>query len=66
MGRLLANEKILDDMKNALRHAESAADTSPKSSCCVEKEHKEAMALYLRSWVIGPLKRAIQRMESRR
>jgi hypothetical protein len=52
------NQKVLADLRTALLHAEAGADPSNRR-CGVEPEHRKAMQLYLQSWVIQPLRRAI-------
>jgi hypothetical protein len=58
--KLRANQRILNAIKFALQHAELG------EYCAVEPEHQEAMRLYLQSWVVGPLKSAIEDMKGTR
>lgn len=57
--KLRANKRILQALKFALRHAEL-------TNCSVGEEHKNAMRLYLSTWVAGPLKDAIADMTGER
>jgi hypothetical protein len=60
--RLRANGKIVEKLRRSLDAARAAADTAPTSRCAVDVAHREAMRLYMRSWVIAPLEDAIERM----
>ncbi len=53
--KLRANRRVLRALRQAL-HAAKMAD------CTVEEKHKEAMRLYLKTWVVGPLEDAIADM----
>lgn len=64
-GRLRINEKIVTNLEDALEHARAGAD--PQSHrCAIAPEHREAMSLYLKSWVIGPLAKALGQIKRNR
>jgi hypothetical protein len=60
--RLRVNQAILAELHRALDAAVAGAEPDSRR-CAVGREHREAMELYLKTWVIGPLKSAIQKME---
>lgn len=56
--RLRISQKTVADLQAALKALRAGADpTSP--SCGVDAVHREAMRLYLRTWVMGPLETAL-------
>jgi hypothetical protein len=57
--RLRANQHILGNLKEALR----ACDITNPQVCAVDPAATETMRLYVRSWIEGPLARAIAEME---
>jgi hypothetical protein len=54
--KLRANQRILKALEEALSYAEM-------KNCSVDDVHKDAMRLYLQTWVMGPLKSAILDMK---
>jgi hypothetical protein len=53
--KLRISYAILAELKEALKHAR-------RESCAVEQKHQDAMALYLDTWVVGPLESAIDQI----
>jgi hypothetical protein len=54
---------ISQEAVGAIRSALAAARCE---RCGVDKEHQQAMELYLRTWVVSPLERALDLIEGRR
>ncbi len=46
--------------QKVIRALEYALEQANMKNCAVAPEHKEAMRLYLRTWVAGPIEDALQ------
>lgn len=61
--RLRANRAILDALRSARRNAAALIDPDPDMGCVVAPEHKEAVRLYVATWILPQLDRAIAGMD---
>ncbi len=63
--RLHINQKVVAVLKDALAHCNmnDACDRDAPGSCGIDSVHREAMRIYLESWVAAQLRLAINAIE---
>ncbi len=60
------NKTIVREIKQAKKRLEALCDVDNDSECAIDPEHKEAVRLYVQSWVTPLLSRALERIEGTR
>ena len=59
------NRTVVHELREAERRLKALV-TLGESGCCVEDEHKEAVRLYVETWITPLVRSALDRIEGRK